>query len=41
MISIFSQVPITFVDRVYGISKLGGTEIVQYLKGLFWLFLTT
>lgn len=35
------EVPITFVDRVYGISKLGGTEIVQYLKGLFWLFLTT
>jgi len=35
------QVPITFVDRVYGTSKLGGTEIVQYLKGLLWLFLTT
>lgn len=36
-----SQVPITFVDRVYGTSKLGGAEIVQYLKGLIWLFFTT
>lgn len=35
------EVPITFVDRVYGVSKLGGSEIVQYLKGLFWLLLTT
>ncbi|CAK9208523.1 unnamed protein product [Sphagnum jensenii] len=35
------EVPITFVDRVYGTSKLGGTEIVQYLKGLLWLFFTT
>jgi len=34
-------VPITFVDRVYGTSRLGDTEIVQYLKGLFWLFFTT
>jgi len=32
------EVPITFVDRVYGESKLGGMEIVQYLKGLFSLF---
>lgn len=36
-----SEVPITFVDRVYGESKLGAMEIVQYLKGLFTLFLTT
>lgn len=36
-----AEVPITFVDRVYGTSKLGGAEIVQYLKGLFWLFFTT
>lgn len=35
------EVPITFVDRVYGTSKLGGSEIVQYLKGLLWLLLTT
>lgn len=26
------EVPIVFVDRLYGESKLGGTEIVQYLK---------
>ena len=35
------QVPITFVDRVFGISKLGGSEIVEYLKGLVYLLLTT
>ena len=34
------EVPITFVDRVYGASKLGGAEIVQYLQGLLRLFLT-
>ncbi len=33
-----SQVPITFVDRIYGESKLGAMEIVQYLKGLWSLF---
>ncbi|KAH0878018.1 hypothetical protein HID58_065412, partial [Brassica napus] len=26
------EVPITFVDRVFGTSKLGGSEIVEYLK---------
>ncbi|RXH95876.1 hypothetical protein DVH24_008376 [Malus domestica] len=31
------EVPISFVDRVYGISKLGGSEIVEYLKGLVYL----
>ncbi|KAF7068865.1 hypothetical protein CFC21_074577 [Triticum aestivum] len=35
------EVPITFVDRVFGISKLGGSEIVGYLKGLVYLLLTT
>ena len=35
------EVPITFVDRVYGASKLGGAEIVGYLKGLIRLTLTT
>lgn len=35
------QVPIVFVDRVYGASKLGGAEIVMYLQGLARLFLTT
>ncbi|KAH0975170.1 hypothetical protein GBA52_017069 [Prunus armeniaca] len=35
------EVPISFVDRVYGISKLGGSEIVEYLKGLAYLLVTT
>ncbi|CAF1927217.1 hypothetical protein Bca4012_071145 [Brassica carinata] len=35
------EVPITFVDRVFGTSKLGGSEIVEYLKGLVYLLLTT
>jgi len=26
------EVPISFVDRVYGESKLGGDEIVEYAK---------
>ena len=33
------EVPINFVDRVYGESKLGGDEIVQYLKGVWALFI--
>jgi dolichol-phosphate mannosyltransferase len=36
-----AEVPVTFVDRVYGASKLGGSEIVGYLKGLMYLFMTT
>ena len=36
-----AEVPITFVDRIYGESKLGTREIVLYLKGLVTLFLTT
>jgi dolichol-phosphate mannosyltransferase len=32
------EVPISFVDRVYGESKLGTGEIVQYLRGLGQLF---
>ncbi len=35
------EVPITFVDRIYGESKLGANEIVMYLKGLLKLFFTT
>nr|KJB14269.1 hypothetical protein B456_002G116900 [Gossypium raimondii] len=35
------EVPITFVDRVFGSSKLGGSEIVEYLKGLVYLLMTT
>ncbi|KAK8798761.1 hypothetical protein WA158_007845 [Blastocystis sp. Blastoise] len=34
------EVPIVFVDRIFGESKLGTTEIVQYVKGLFNLFFT-
>jgi dolichol-phosphate mannosyltransferase len=32
------EVPITFVDRVYGESKMGTNEIVGYLNGLWTLF---
>ena len=35
------EVPITFVDRVYGESKLGGNEVYGFLKGLLYLFATT
>ena len=35
-----AEVPISFVDRLYGESKLGGDEIVGYLKGV-WTLLTT
>lgn len=34
------EVPITFVDRIYGESKLGGSEIVQYAKGVGQLWWT-
>jgi dolichol-phosphate mannosyltransferase len=34
------EVPITFVDRIYGESKLGGDEILKYLKGLVNLWLS-
>jgi dolichol-phosphate mannosyltransferase len=32
------EVPIIFVDRLYGVSKLGAMEIVAYVKGLFNIF---
>ena len=35
------EVPITFVDRIYGESKLGLNEITMYVKGLLQLFFTT
>ncbi|XP_038131267.1 dolichol-phosphate mannosyltransferase subunit 1 [Cyprinodon tularosa] len=35
------EVPISFVDRVYGESKLGGNEIISFVKGLLTLFATT
>jgi dolichol-phosphate mannosyltransferase len=34
-----AEVPITFVDRVYGESKLGGDEIVQYAAGVLSLWM--
>ncbi|GMM36719.1 dolichyl-phosphate beta-D-mannosyltransferase [Saccharomycopsis crataegensis] len=34
------EVPISFVDRLYGESKLGGDEIVGYLKGVWNLFVS-
>lgn len=36
-----AEVPIVFVDRIYGESKLGPREIILYLKGLLQLFLRT
>ena len=33
-----AEVPISFVDRVYGDSKLGGSEIVEYAKGVLTLW---
>ena len=35
------EVPITFVDRVYGESKLGNNEIIGFVKGLLYLFANT
>ena len=35
------EVPITFVDRFYGESKLGANEIKGFVKGLLYLFATT
>ncbi|XP_046582821.1 dolichol-phosphate mannosyltransferase subunit 1-like [Haliotis rubra] len=35
------EVPISFVDRVYGESKLGGSEIADWIKGTLHLFATT
>eukprot|EP01083_Nonionella_stella_P014205 39935_1 len=32
-----AEVPIVFVDRIFGYSKLGSTEITGYLKGLWTL----
>ena len=34
-----AECPISFVDRVYGESKLGGDEIVEYAKGVINLWL--
>eukprot|EP00003_Mantamonas_plastica_P033063 TRINITY_DN928_c2_g1_i1.p1 TRINITY_DN928_c2_g1~~TRINITY_DN928_c2_g1_i1.p1 ORF type:complete len:245 (-),score=64.05 TRINITY_DN928_c2_g1_i1:55-789(-) len=32
------EVPISFVDRVYGESKIDSGEIVKYLEALLWMF---
>jgi dolichol-phosphate mannosyltransferase len=34
-----AECPISFVDRVYGESKLDGDEIVEYAKGVINLWL--
>lgn len=34
------EVPITFVDRVYGTSKMGASEIIQFSKNLLYFFAT-
>eukprot|EP00892_Ulva_mutabilis_P012691 jgi/Ulvmu1/9795/UM056_0035.1 len=34
------EVPIVFVDRFYGDSKLGGSEVIGFLKGLLQLLVT-
>lgn len=34
------EVPITFVDRVYGQSKMGATEIFQFASNLLYFFAT-
>ena len=31
------EIPIVFVDRIYGESKLGSNEIVLFLKGIWKL----
>lgn len=36
-----TEVPIVFVDRLYGQSKLGTKEVVMFIKGMLWLLFTT
>lgn len=38
--AVTAEVPIVFVDRVYGASKLGGAEVALFLKGLVRLVCT-
>ena len=35
------EVPIVFVDRLFGRSKLGGAEVAMFIKGLLWLLFST
>ena len=39
--AVCAEVPIVFVDRLYGASKLGGAEVAMFLRGLARLVLTT
>lgn len=34
------EIPITFVDRVYGQSKMGASEIIQFSANLLYFFAT-
>ena len=34
------EVPITFVDRVFGESKMGASEIIHFAKNLLYFFAT-
>ena len=36
---IIEEIPITFVDRLYGSSKLGLIEVVKYYSTVFKLYL--
>jgi dolichol-phosphate mannosyltransferase len=38
--AVIAEVPIVFVDRLYGTSKLGAGEFTQFLAGLARLALT-
>ncbi len=35
------ELPIRFIDRIYGTSKLGAMEVAAYLKGILRLFFFT
>ena len=39
--AVLAEVPIVFVDRLFGSSKLGGAEITLFVRGLLKLFFTT
>lgn len=39
--AVLAEVPIVFVDRLFGSSKLGGAEITMFVRGLLKLFFTT
>ena len=39
--AVLAEVPVVFVDRLFGSSKLGGAEITLFVRGLLKLFFTT